>query len=153
MLGETMKKLIISALLGVFITAPAFADWIEDFSVNNDTQGIEVAVAEALKNGMDPSSIVDEGLKIPGINPQHILKALYCEGSDGDDIKTAADAAVISDIILVAAFEKSIAECGDAVADSQAYTPVNQGPNFAGMPTAAGTTTVRLFASPSSFTP
>ncbi len=145
-----MKKIIISALLGVFITSSAFADWIEDFSVNTDTQGIEVAVAEALKLGRNPSSIVDEGLKIPGVNPQHILKALYCEGSDGDDVKAAADAAGISDIILVAAFEKSIAECGDAVADSQAYTPVNKGPSFAGRPTTARVSTTRM-ASPANF--
>ncbi len=101
-----MKKIIISTLLGIFVATSSFADWIENFSVNNQTQGVEVAVAEALKAGMDPTSIVDEGLKIAGINPQHLLKALYCEGTDGDDVKAAADSAGISDLILVAAFEK-----------------------------------------------
>lgn len=145
-----MKKSIALGFLGVFIASISFADWIEDFSINNQNEGIEVAVAEALKIGKDPTSIVEEGLKIPGINPQHILKALYCEGSDGDDVKAAADAAGISDIILVSAFEKSIAECGDAVADSQAYTPVATGPRFAGMPRASSTTT-RVYASSSNF--
>jgi hypothetical protein len=147
-----MRKLIISALLGVFVASPALADWIGDFSGNNETQGIEVAVAEALKTGRDPSSIVVEGLKLPGVNPQHILKALYCAGSDGDDIKTAADNSGISDIILIAAFNKSIAECGDAVADdTQAYTPATRGPSFAGMPAPPGTRGPRSFASPSTF--
>lgn len=127
---------MISVLLSILIASPAFADWIEDFSVNNESQGIEFAVAEALKAGMDPTSIVDEGLKLAGVNPQHILKALYCEGVRGNDVKAAADHAGISDIILVAAFEKSIAECGDALADSQAYTPV--GKSFAGIPDGNG---------------
>lgn len=144
-----MKKIIISVLLGVFIASTSFADWIEDFSVNNQSQGIEVAVAEALKAGMDPTSIVDEGLKIADVNPQQILKALYCEGVDGDDVKAAADNAGISDIILIAAFEKSLVECGDAVADSQAYTPVARA-SFAGMPRSPDRNT-RRFVSQSTF--
>ena len=144
-----MKKIIISVLLGVFVATTSFADWIEDFSVNNQSQGVEVAVAEALKIGMDPTSIVDEGLKIAGINPQQLLKALYCEGVDGDDVKAAADSAGISDIILVAAFEKSLVECGDVVADSQAYTPVARA-TFAGMPRSQNTSTQR-FVSQSTF--
>ncbi len=149
MSGEIMKKIMISALLGVFVASASFADWVEDFSVNNQTQGIEVAVAEALKAGMDPTSIVDEGLKIANVNPQHILKALYCEGVDGDDVKAASDSAGISDIILVAAFEKSLVECGDAVADSQAYTPVARA-TFAGMPRSQDRSTQR-FVSQSTF--
>lgn len=143
-----MKKLIISTILGVFIASTAFADWIEDFSINNQNEGIEVAVAEALKIGKDPTSIVEEGLKIPGINPQHILKALYCEGVDGDDVKTAADASGISDIILVSAFEKSLAECSDTIADSQAYTPVATTQSFVGLPRSVSSP---RFASPSTF--
>lgn len=147
----TVKKIIISTLLVLLISSPALADWIKDFSVNNESQGIEVAVAEALKAGKNPTMIVDEGLKIAGVNPQHILKALYCEGSDGNDVKAAADSAGISDIILVAAFEKSIAECGNAVADTQAYTPVANRPTFAGMPTGGRFGDPRSIASPSTF--
>ncbi len=138
-------------LLAISIASPAFADWIKDFSVNNESQGIEVAVAEALKAGMNPTMIVDEGLKIAGVNPQQILKALYCEGSDGNDVKAAADSAGISDIILVAAFEKSVAECGDAVADTQAYTPVANRLSFAGMPTSSPFGDPRSISSPSTF--
>jgi hypothetical protein len=77
------------------------------------------------------------------LNPQNVLKALYCEGAPGDDIKIAADASGISDLILLAAFDKSVAECGDQVADSQAYTPIAQGPRFAGMPSPATAATTR----------
>ena len=136
-----MKHIVISTFLCILLASPAFADWIEDFDVNLDTQGIEVAVAKALEEGKTPTEIVDRATQIEGLNPQNVLKALYCEGAAGDDIKIAADAAGISDLILLAAFDKSVAECGDAVADSQAYTPV--GVNFAGVPTPRGRTNIR----------
>ena len=128
-----MKHIIISTFLSILLVSPALADWIEDFNVNLDTQGIEVAVAKALEEGKTPTEIVDRAMQVEGLNPQNVLKVLYCEGAAGDDIKIAADTAGISDLILLAAFDKSVAECGDAVADSQAYTPV--GPRFAGVPT------------------
>jgi hypothetical protein len=70
----------------------------------------------------------------------------------GDDIKAAADEAGISDIVLVAAYEKSVAECGDQVADTQAYTPANTAaaPSFAGMPS-PGASGGSSYASPSTF--
>ena len=143
-----MKHIIISTFLSILLVSPAFADWIEDFSVNLDTQGIEVAVAKALEEGKTPTEIVDRATQIDGLNPQNVLKALYCEGAAGDDIKIAADTAGISELILLAAFDKSVAECGNAVADSQAYTPV--GPRFAGVPSPARRTNIR-FASGSTF--
>jgi hypothetical protein len=143
-----MRKLIISALLSICIASPALADWIEDFSTNVETEGIEVAVPKALEEGKTPDNIVEEGLKLTNLNPQNLLKALYCSGADGDDIKLAADNNDISDIIVVAAFKKSVVECGDKVADSQAYTPV--GPRFAGMPSPDGSGG-SSFASPSTF--
>ncbi len=143
-----MKHIIISTLLSILLASPAFADWIEDFSVNLDDQGIEVAVAKALEEGKTPTEIVDRATQVEGLNPQNVLKALYCEGAAGDDIKIAADTAGISELILLAAFDKSVAECGDAVADSQAYTPV--GLNFAGLPSPASRTNIRT-ASVSTF--
>ncbi len=138
-----MKNIVISAFLSILLVSPAFADWVEDFDVNLQTQGIEVAVAKALEEGKTPTEIVDRATQIEGLNPQNVLKALYCEGASGDDIKMAADTAGISELILLAAFDKSVAECGDQVADSQAYTPVAQGPRFAGMPSPATPATTR----------
>ena len=138
-----MKNLVISTFLSILLVSPAFADWIEDFNVNLDTQGIEVAVAKALEEGKTPAEIVDRAIQVAGLNPQNVLKALYCEGAAGDDVKSAADGAGISDLILLAAFDKSVAECGDQVADSQAYTPVATGPRFAGMPSPATPATTR----------
>lgn len=133
--------------MGFFFVSPAFADWIEDFAMNFENKGIETAVPKALEAGKTPDDIVEEGLKLTELNPQNLLKALYCSGAAGDDIKAAADKNDISEIIVVAAFKKSVVECGDAVADSQAYTPA--GPRFAGPPSGGGGG--NSFASPSTF--
>ncbi len=143
-----MKRLIILICSSLLLVSTAYADWIEDFDVNLENQGIEVAVDKALEIGKTPTDIVNRAIEIEGLNPQNVLKALYCAGAAGDDIKVAADQAGISELILLAAFDKSVAECGDAVADSQAYTPVAQGVRFAGIPAPA--TNVRT-ASPSTF--
>ena len=82
------------------------------------------------------------------LNPQNLLKALYCSGADGDDVKLGADENEISEIVVVAAFKKALVECGDAVADSQAYSSL--APNFAGTPSPS-TGSGSSFASPSSF--
>ncbi len=145
-----MKKLVISTILCVLVASPVFADWIEDFTINFQNQGIEVAVPKALEEGKTPEDIVEEGLKLTDLNPQNLLKALYCSGASGDDIKLAADKNGISEIIVVAAFKKSVVECGDQVADTQAYTPVAAGPRFAGMPS-PGARNGSSFASPSTF--
>lgn len=157
-----MQKLTISALLAILIATPALAGWVDDFSANFKSEGIEVAVPKALEEGQSPDSIVTRGLQFTSLNPQNLLKALYCSGANGDDIKQAADNNGISEIMVVAAFKKSVAECGDAVADSQAYTPIDAatdtqaytpaatGPNFAGMPS-PGNPSGSSYASPSTF--
>lgn len=124
-----MKQLIISTFLSLFLVSTALADWVTDFDLNLGNKGIEVAVEKALEVGQTPTDIVDKAITIEGLNPQNVLKALYCAGAAGDDIKRAADSAGISELILLTAFEKSVAECGDTMADSQAYTPPRR-PNF-----------------------
>lgn len=129
-----MKKIILSVLLSTFFFTLAYADWIQDFDNLYNDQGIEPAVVKALEIGSTPEAIVNHAITIEGLNPQNLLKALYCAGVPGDDIKAASDKVGISEIILVASFHKALAECRDSVADTQAYTPVPTGPNFAGVP-------------------
>jgi hypothetical protein len=146
-----MKKIAFIIFSCLLIASVAHADWVDDFTSLFKSKGIEPAVSLALKDGKGPDVIINEGLKLEGLNPQNLLKALYCAGVKGDDIKEAADAAGISDILLVAAYEKSIAECGDKVVDSQAYTPATvAGPSFAGMPS-PGAPGGSSYASPSTF--
>lgn len=146
-IGGNMKKITFTMLFCLFIVSVAHADWVENFYSLFKSKGIEPAVTQALKEGNGPKAIISEGLKLDGLNPQNLLKALYCAGAKGDDIKVASDEAGISDILLVAAYEKSVAECGDKLADTQAYTPV--GPSFAGIPSPG--TGGKSYGSPSAF--
>lgn len=95
-------------------------------------QGIDQAVIEALKQGVSPDDIMENGLKLEGINPQNLVKAMYCAGIRGNDIKAAGEAWEVSDLIIVAGYKKSVEECGDQVVDTQAYTPVAQAVSFMG---------------------
>ena len=147
-----MKKITVTMLFCLLLASVAHADWVENFTSLFKDKGIEVAVTQALKEGNGPKAIINEGLKLDGLNPQNLIKALYCAGAKGDDIKTASDEAGISDILLVAAYEKSVAECGDQVADTQAYTPANTAAasRFASMPSPGGRGG-SSYASPSTF--
>jgi hypothetical protein len=146
--GVEMKKILLVSCLMLSFATTAFAGWAENFLATYQEKGIELAVEGALKEGQNPASIIAEGKKVEGLNIGMLLMALYCAGADGNDIKLAAEEAEISDILLVTAYEKSVNECGDKMADSQAYTPVSVA--FAGMPTLSrngGSS----FASPSTF--
>ncbi|PHR26296.1 MAG: hypothetical protein COA36_12510 [Desulfotalea sp.] len=144
-----MKYLITSLLLIGLTVSVAQADWLDDFTNSYKTENIDKAVDNAIQDGITPNLIVEHGLTITTINPQNIVKALYCAGVSGEDIYTAAQNNNISTLIITAGFQKSTVECGDKVADTQAYTPAGrQGRGFGG--TDSGPRG-RLFASPSTF--
>ncbi len=140
-----MKKIVIACLLVLMSVSVAFAEWLVDFRDIYVKQGIDKAVVSALKEGANPDLIVENGLKLEGLNPENLVKALYCAGAKGQDIRDAAKKYDISELIVAAGFKKSVAECADKVADSQAYTPVATGPSFTGPSTGPSGT----FASPS----
>jgi hypothetical protein len=101
----------------------AFAEWLVDFRDTYVKEGIDKAVVIAMKEGANPDLIVENGLHLDGLNPQNLVKALYCAGAKGQDIRAAAEKYNISEVVVAAGYKKSVAECGDQVADSQAYTP------------------------------
>lgn len=134
------------------VATVAIAGWTDIFFSTYQEKGIELAVKGALTEGQTPALIIDEGLKIKELNPRQLLMALYCAGADGKDINKAAEDAEISDILLVDAYEKSVAECGDQMSDSQAYTPAGTtAPAFAGLPALTKTQNRVGYASPSTF--
>jgi hypothetical protein len=148
---KIMKKVIYIMFFCLLPVSFAHAGWIEDFVSIFKSKGIDQAVVQALKGGERPEAIISEGLKLKELNPQNLLRALYCAGVKGDDIKAASDAAGISELLLVAAYEKSIAECGDQVVDTQAYTPAQTAArSFAGIPS-PGSSGGSTYASPSTF--
>jgi hypothetical protein len=126
-----MKKLFIACAIVFLSGSFAFAEWNVDFRDTYAAEGIDKAVENALKDGKNPDSIVEVSLEIEGLNPQNLIRALYCAGASGQDIRAAAEKRKISEPIIAAGYKKSIDECGDRVADSQAYTPVAAGPSFA----------------------
>jgi hypothetical protein len=112
--------------------------------------GIDKVVVELLKDGVKPNQIVEDCLPLDGLNPQNLIRALYCAGVTGQDVREAAENNDITEVIVVAGYKKSVDECRDVVEDSQAYTPVSSGPSFSS-PTAGRTGGGLTFASPSAF--
>ncbi|MDR3629220.1 MAG: hypothetical protein P4L42_02660 [Desulfocapsaceae bacterium] len=141
-----MKKIAIACILVVASVSVALADWLGEFRDIYVTGGIDKAVEQAMKGGANPELIVENGLQLEGLNPQNLIKALYCAGAKGQDIRAAAEKADISELIVAAGYKKSIAECGDRFADAQAYTPVPEDIAFSAPPTVPTTA-----VSPSTF--
>ena len=124
-----MKKMMITCVMLLMSVSIAYAEWMVDFKDNYAAKGIDNAVENALKEGKKPDVIVEVAMEIEGLNPQNLVRALYCAGASGQDIRAAAEKYKISEPIIAAGYKKSVDECGDRVADSQAYTPVG-GPSF-----------------------
>jgi len=122
-----MKKIILTLTLVMLFCTVVFAEWKVDFRDTYASKGIDQAVIDALKDGADPDSIVVSGLDLEGLNPQNLVMALYCAGVKGQDIRDAAANHDSSELIVTAGYKKSVVECSDVVADSQAYTPVAKG--------------------------
>lgn len=141
-----MRKVIAVVFILLFSAAAAQAEWQVDFEDTYFSKGIDQAVIDALKDGAQPDSIVEIGLSLEGLNPQNLIMALYCAGAGSQDIRDAAASHAISEMIVTAGYKKSVVECGDAVADSQAYTPVSTG--FSSIPGSRGSS---VSASPSTF--
>jgi len=128
-----MRKIILfTVALLSFAATSVFATWLDDFRSIFQNEGIDEAVVEALKLGATPDSIMETGLQFEELNPQNLVKAMYCGGIRGDDIRTAGQKYDVSDIIIVAGYKKSVEECGDQIVDTQAYTPVASIISFAG---------------------
>jgi hypothetical protein len=143
-----MKKhlfIIMAMVLGV--ANMAFAEWLTDFRDIYQEEGIDPAVVDALKQGAQPDQIMENGLLLEGLNPQNLVKAMYCAGIRGDDIRAAAQQFGVTDLIVVAGYNKSVDECGDQLVDTQAYTPVATAVSFAGPPAPGG----GISASPAAF--
>lgn len=118
-----MKRVLLSALLILIFSTVVFAEWQVDFEDTYLDKGIDQAVVDALEEGIEPDSIVQIGLNLEGLNPQNLIMALYCAGAKGSEIRAAADVYQVPEMIVTAGFKKSVEECSDAIADSQAYTP------------------------------
>ena len=130
-----MNRIILYTLTIVILSVTCvLAAWLDDFRSIFQKEGIDEAVVEALKLGVTPDSIMETGLQFEELNPQNLVKAMYCGGIRGDDIRSAGQKFDVSDIIIVAGYKKSVEECGDQIVDTQAYTPVASVVSFVGAP-------------------
>ena len=146
-----MKNIVkIMALLMVLLFSSISVAADVELQKRYNTIGIDNLVVELLKEGISPDAIVKDCIEIEGLNPQNLVKALYCAGVAGEDARKASEKYGISEPMIVAGYKKSIDECGDRVEDSQAYTPVSSGPSFAG-PSAGRSGSSVAYASPSAF--
>ena len=146
-----MKRILGALLIVGLASSIAWADWLTNFNDTYKNKNIDAAVEDALKEGITPDIIVEKSMVFPDINPQNIVKALYCAGVGGKDVFEAAEKSNISEMIVTAGFKKSVEECGDKVVDTQPYTPGNRAPGrgFGPPRTPQG----RPFASTSTFPP
>ena len=143
-----MKKIVTAVGLVLIVSSVAFAEWLVDFKNTFFNEGIDKAVVVAMEEGVRPELIVENGLQLEGLNPANLIKALYCAGAKGQDIRQAAENSDISEVIIVAGYKKSIAECGDKVAEAQPFTPVATATSFVSVDGGGGGGPV----SPSAFT-
>lgn len=127
-----MKRWLAGAGIVLVTATLAFADWLTDFRDVYFDKGIDQAVVEALKQGATPDGIMENGLLLDGLNPQNLVKAMYCAGIRGEDIRAAGQRWDVTELLIVAGYKKSVEECGDVVADTQAYTPVATTVSFLG---------------------
>ena len=125
-----MKRWAYAVSVVLLSSSLACASWLDDFTSIFQNEGIDQAVEEALKEGATPDVVVENGLQLEGLNPSNLIKALYCAGAKGQDIKEAALDAELSQLVITAGYQQSIAECGDRVADAQPFTPVATGTSF-----------------------
>ncbi len=119
-----MKRIIAAFLIVGFAASVACADWLSDFQENYKNKSIDLAVENALKEGIKPQIIAGQCFAIDQkLNPENLVKALYCAGVSGQEVYNVAQEFNISELIVTVGFEKSVTECGDRVADTQPYTP------------------------------
>jgi hypothetical protein len=145
-----MKKFAAALLIvGLFVSV-ASADWLGDFKKIYLEKNLDLAVETAIKEGVSPNDITKNSLDISTVNPQNLVKALYCAGVKGQDVYTACQNNNISELILAAGFEQSKVECEDRVTDTQPYTPAGGG-QTRGFGGANSSQRSRSYASPDSF--
>lgn len=142
-----MKKIILTIFILLINVTLSFANFSFVFVDTYKSKGIDDAVVEAMKQGVTPNLIVEYGLGIDDLNPQNLVKAMYCAGIPGNEVRSSSLDNGISEMIVVAGYKKSVEECGDKLADSQAYTPVSSSIMFSGPPSPGS----GVSASPSTF--
>lgn len=143
-----MKKLLLS-VLGISLSCTvAYASWQDDFNQVYSEKGIDQAVEIALENGIDPDSIFKQALAQTTLDQEQLVKACYCAGLRGQDIRVASVDNDISDNTVTAGYKISLKECRDAVIAGQG-APVSD--RYVGSVRNRSRERSRTYGSPSTF--
>lgn len=129
-----MKKALVLLMFVLFCASGAQAEMQPDyFNRLYRDSGLDDAVLAVVKEGVHPEAIVKDGMQIEEINPANLVKALYCAGVQGADVRDASKKNGISEAMVAAGYKKSLAECKEAFSgndQTQAFTPVATGTGF-----------------------
>ena len=110
---KTLLVLLVGMIMSIAIIILAKAETSSDFENSFRTSGIDRTVERALKNGASPYVIISCGIKITSLNSQDLIKALYCSGADGVEIRNAALSHKISEEDIMIGFKESTEDCAD----------------------------------------
>ena len=143
-----MKKMLLAVLSIPLFCTVASASWQDDFNQNYRDKSAQDAVDIALENGVDPDSIFKQALTQAGMDQEVLVKACYCAGLRGQEIRVAAADNEVSENAVVTGYKMSLAECRDAVIAGQG-SPVTE--YYAGSSRERSRQRQRTYASPNTF--
>lgn len=116
-----LRLILVVVSLTWFTIATAAISWVDMFHNVYHEKSIDHAVIFALQEGKSPEEIIKISITISGLNTQNIIRALYCAGADGWDIKKAAAKYGIPEATVVVGYKKNIDECTTTDAFSKTY--------------------------------
>ncbi|MBW1635625.1 MAG: hypothetical protein JRC87_01170 [Deltaproteobacteria bacterium] len=143
-----MKKMLISVVFVLMFCSVASAEWQDDFREVYTRNGIEPAVQNALEKGVGPDLIVGQAHGLADLDLQELVKALYCSGVKGQDVRAAAANNEIPESTVVAGYKESMVVCRDAVMQGRGYPATREFPGGRRARAAGGG---KIFGSPSTF--
>jgi hypothetical protein len=116
-----MKKYLFLLTLLLVYAISVQAGIFENFYDTYTKKGMDQAVEQALKDGKSPDDIVKIAITLKGISYTSLIRALYCAGAKGEDIRAAAEKYNIPEKTVVVGYKQNIDECYKNSADSQRY--------------------------------
>ena len=124
------NSFILASLLVLLSVCSALAelvDWKQEFGEIYQDKGIDHAVVRALKMGVTPDNIMIYGLTFAELNPKDLVKAMYCSGIMGEDIRYAGERQELAESIIVGGYKKSVEECREKLGYSLLFVPIPSG--------------------------
>lgn len=126
---QVAQTIILALIVLIFACADAMiVEWRDEFQEVYERSGIDDAVVRALRRGVTPDNIMIYGLKFEELNPKDLVKAMYCSGIMGEDIRYAGERQDLAETIIVGGYKKAVEECREKIGFSLLFVPLpNEG--------------------------